>query len=198
MSFGDPNNPYGPPQGQGQGQQPGYGYPQQAPQGVPPQQGYGYPAAPPISPYGPGGYPQGPAKMPGMMTAARVLLFIIGGLQIVVGVIAAIAIGAASSAVDDSDAATGLAGLGFAIVAVLLAFAGLAIFLGVRFSKGGTAIRVITIIYASLMIVGSLGNFAQGEPSGVFGGVISLAISGVILASMIGSQASAWFNRPRY
>ncbi|GAA3492591.1 MULTISPECIES: RDD family protein [Streptomyces] len=71
MSFGDPNNPYGQPQGQPpqppQGQpgygypaqppqeqpgygypqqpqgQPGYGYPQQAPQGVPPQQGYGYP-----------------------------------------------------------------------------------------------------------------------------------------------------------
>ncbi|MFD3518566.1 RDD family protein [Streptomyces sp. NPDC058657] len=62
MSFGDPNNPYGQPQGQPQqppqgqpGQpgygypqqppqgQPAYGYPQQAPQGVPPQQGYGYP-----------------------------------------------------------------------------------------------------------------------------------------------------------
>ncbi|MFC8589711.1 RDD family protein [Streptomyces sp. NPDC057217] len=65
MSFGDPNNPYGQPQGQGQqpgygypqGQQPGYGYPQQAPQGVPPQQGYGYPAAPPVSPYAGGGYP---------------------------------------------------------------------------------------------------------------------------------------------
>ncbi|MDI3385655.1 RDD family protein [Streptomyces sp. B-S-A8] len=61
MSFGDPNNPYGQPPQQPQGQpygypqqpkdQPGYGYgyPQQAPQGVP--QGYGYPAAPP-----PGGY----------------------------------------------------------------------------------------------------------------------------------------------
>jgi uncharacterized RDD family membrane protein YckC len=61
MSFGDPNNPYGapqgPPPGGPQGQQPGYGYPQQqpaqpgygypqAPQGVPPQQGYGYPQAP--------------------------------------------------------------------------------------------------------------------------------------------------------
>ncbi|MET9936049.1 MULTISPECIES: RDD family protein [unclassified Streptomyces] len=65
MSFGDPNNPYGQGQGQGQqpgygypqGQQPGYGYPQQAPQGVPPQQGYGYPAAPPVSPYAGGGYP---------------------------------------------------------------------------------------------------------------------------------------------
>ncbi|ANP48991.1 putative RDD family membrane protein YckC [Streptomyces griseochromogenes] len=55
MSFGTPNNPYGP----GQNPQQGYGYPQQqpgypqAPQGVPPQQGYGYPQQP-----GYPGYPQ--------------------------------------------------------------------------------------------------------------------------------------------
>ncbi|NGO14603.1 RDD family protein [Streptomyces sp. HC44] len=61
MSFGDPNNPYGPPQGQQpgyppqtpQGGQPGYGYPQ-APQGVPPQQGYGSPQQ--------GGYPGYPQQ----------------------------------------------------------------------------------------------------------------------------------------
>lgn len=73
MSFGDPNNPYGPPPqggqqpggqqpGYGAPQEPGYGYPQQAPQGVPqqghPQQGYGYPQAPPVQPYG-GPYPGG-------------------------------------------------------------------------------------------------------------------------------------------
>ncbi|KOT98630.1 RDD domain containing protein [Streptomyces sp. NRRL F-5755] len=95
MSFGDPNNPYGQPQGQpgpyGQppqapyGQQPpappqgqpGYGYPQQAQ----PQPGYGYPqqAPPQQAPYGQPpqvpqqqayGYPQqaayGQGGMPGM------------------------------------------------------------------------------------------------------------------------------------
>ncbi|MFE9255116.1 RDD family protein [Streptomyces sp. NPDC006879] len=61
MSFGDPNNPYGPqePQGQPQGQ-PGYGYPQQAPQGVPPQGGYGYPQQ---------GAPYGGAPAPGTLQA---------------------------------------------------------------------------------------------------------------------------------
>ncbi|MFE5485364.1 hypothetical protein [Streptomyces sp. NPDC056527] len=202
MSFGDPNNPYGQPQGQQpgygqpQGQQPGYGYPQQAPQGVPPQQ-YGYPQAPPVQPYGVGGYPQGPQKMPGLMTAARVIMFVLAGLQIIIGIIAGIGIAAASSAVDDSDAATGLAGLGFAVVALLLAFAGLAIFLAVKFATGGTAIRVITIIYASLMLIGGLGNFASGEATGVPGGIISLALGGIILASMVNKQASEWFNRPR-
>ncbi|GAA2241666.1 hypothetical protein GCM10010145_04650 [Streptomyces ruber] len=59
MSFGDPNNPYGPPQGQQPQQppqppQPGYGY-QQAPQGQP---GYGYPQAPQGAPQQGYGYPQ--------------------------------------------------------------------------------------------------------------------------------------------
>ncbi|AVZ74859.1 hypothetical protein SLUN_24475 [Streptomyces lunaelactis] len=212
MSFGDPNNPYGqqqsgqpgygqpqggqPGYGQPQGQPPGYGYPQQPPQGVP-QQGYGYPQQ--GAPQYPG-YPGNnamPTKMPGLMTAARVLLFIIGGLQVLIGLIAGIGIAAASDAVD-SDTADGLAGLGFILVFILLAFAGLAIFLGVKFSNGGTAIRVTTIVYASLMLVGSLFNFASGESTGVPGGIISLAIGGIILASMVNSQASAWFNRPRY
>ncbi|MFF3317108.1 hypothetical protein ACFYV5_16610 [Streptomyces sp. NPDC003035] len=198
MSFGDPNNPYGQPQGQQPGygqpqgqQQPGYGYPQGQQ-----QPGYGYPQAPPVQPYGAGGYPQGPTKMPGLMTAARVIMFIVAGLQIIIGIIAGIGIAAASEAVD-SDAATGLAGLGFAIVFILLLLAGLAIFLAVKFATGGTAIRVLTIIYASLVILGGLGNFASGEPTGVPGGIISLAIGGIILASMVNSQASAWFNRPR-
>ncbi|MDQ0941293.1 hypothetical protein [Streptomyces sp. V1I1] len=193
MSFGDPNNPYGQPQGQPQ--QPGYGYPQQ---GQPQQPGYGYPQAPPVQPYGAGGFPPAaPTSMPGLMTAARVLLFIIGGLQVLVGIIAGIAIAAASDAVD-SDAASGLAGLGFIMVFILLVFAGLAIFLGVKFSTGGTAIRVITIVYASLMILGSLANFTSGQATGVVGGLVSLAIGGIILAAMVNSQASAWFNRPRY
>jgi uncharacterized RDD family membrane protein YckC len=58
MSFGDPNNPYGPPQGQ---QQP-YGYPQQPQQ---PQQGYGYPQAPGVPPQQGYGYPQAPGGYPG-------------------------------------------------------------------------------------------------------------------------------------
>ncbi|MEU7154941.1 RDD family protein [Streptomyces chrestomyceticus] len=62
MSFGDPNNPYGQPQGQPNpyGQppqapqaQPGYGYPQQAQ----PQPGYGYPQQAPPQPQAPYGQP---------------------------------------------------------------------------------------------------------------------------------------------
>ncbi|MEU5347233.1 MULTISPECIES: hypothetical protein [unclassified Streptomyces] len=212
MSFGDPNNPYGPPQGQQpgyppqppQGQpgyppqgQPGYGYPQGAPQQQP---GYGYPQQP-----GYPGYPGGnqmPVEMPGLMKTARVLLFILSGFQILFGIIAGIAVGAAqdvSNGIGSGDSTDTLAGLGFVLAAFLVGIGALSIFLGVKFKTGGSGIRVTTIVYASLMILGGLGNTVQGAGgSATFGGIISLAIAGIILASMVNSAASAWFNRPRY
>jgi len=211
MSFGDPNNPYGPPQGQQpgyppqppQGQpgyppqgQPGYGYPQGAPQ----QPGYGYPQQPAYP-----GYPGGnhmTMEMPGLMKTARVLLFIMAGLQILFGIIAGIAVGAVqdvSNGVGSGDDTDTLAGLGFLAAAILVGLGALSIFLGVKFKNGGSGIRVTTIVYASLMILGGLLNTVQGAGgSGTFGGLISLAIAGIILASMVNSAASAWFNRPRY
>ncbi|KUL68227.1 hypothetical protein AB0F32_14660 [Streptomyces albidoflavus] len=215
MSFGDPNNPYGPPQGQPQQGQPGgygapqggqpgygapqgqpaYGYPQQG-GGQPGQPGYGYPQQP--------GYPGGPGmkpEMPGLMKTARVLLFIVSGFQILIGLIAGVAIGAAKDVANglETEAANGLIGLGYAIVFILIALAVLSIVLGVKFSTGGSGIRITTIVYASLGILGSLSNLVQGGGgSATFGGIVMLAIYGIILAAMVNSQASAWFNRPRY
>ncbi|GHJ35094.1 hypothetical protein [Streptomyces sp. TS71-3] len=224
MSFGEPNNPYGPPPEQPPGQgyppgppqpqgQPGYGYPQ-APQGQP---GYGYPGAPQGQPGYPNpnqnyqnypgypAYPGGPGmpmEMPGLMKTARVLLFILAGLQILFGLIAGIVIGAlqdASNVVGSGESSSVAAGLGIVLALVLLALGVLSIFLGVKFKTGGGAIRVVTIVYASLMIVGGIGNMVNGaNGSATFGGIISLAIAGIILASMVGGRATAWFNRPRY
>ncbi|MEE1803997.1 hypothetical protein ACIQVO_24465 [Streptomyces sp. NPDC101062] len=205
MSFGDPNNPYGQqgqqpgygqPQGPPPGQQPGYGYPQGQPQQPP---GYGYPS-PPQAPMG-FGYPGGQMEMPGLMKAARVMLFIFAGFQILAGLIIGVAFGLLSDAADSMDSsgagAGALAGIGIGAGVALLAIGALSIFLGVKFATGGTGIRVTTIVYASLALLGGLGNLANGG-SGAFGGIISLACSGVILAAMVNGQASAWFNRPRY
>ncbi|MFJ1999710.1 hypothetical protein [Streptomyces chartreusis] len=205
MSFGDPNNPYGPPpQGQpGYPQQPpqgqpGYGYPQGAPQQPP---GYGYPQGQPAYP----GYPGGnmmPVQMPGLMKTARVLLFILAGFQLLFGLIAGIAVGAAqdlSNGVGSGDDTDTLAGLGFLVAALLVGLGALSIFLGVKFKNGGSGIRITTIVYASLMILGGIVNIVNGaNGSATFGGLISLAIAGIILASMVNGAASAWFNRPRY
>ena len=203
MSFGDPNNPYGPPQGQPQGQQPGY--PPQAPQGPPPQQpGYGYPQGAPGQPAYPGfpGGNQMPIEMPGLMKTARVLLFILAGFQLLFGIIAGVAVGAVqdvSNGVGSGDATDGLAGLGFLLAGLLVALGALSIVLGVKFKNGGSGIRITTIVYSSLMILGGIVNTVNGGGgSGTFGGLISLAIAGIILGSMVNSAASTWFNRPRY
>ncbi|MFE3183854.1 hypothetical protein ACFXKR_23750 [Streptomyces violascens] len=217
MSFGDPNNPYGqqpqqPPQGgnpygQPQGQ-PGYGYPQ-GQQGVP-QQGYGYPQQPGQAPGQPpyGAYPQAPGmpgmpmEMPGLMKTARVLLFILAGLQIIIGLIAGIAVGTlqdVSNGVGSGDKTSGLAGVGILVAILVVALGALSIFLGVKFAKGGNGIRITTIVYASLMLLGGVVNLFGGQGgSATFGGLVSLAMAGIILASMVTSQASAWFSRPRY
>ncbi|MER5259885.1 MULTISPECIES: hypothetical protein [unclassified Streptomyces] len=203
MSYGDPNNPYGPPQGQQPGYpqapqgQPGYGYPQNPPPGQ--QPGYGYPQQPAYPGY-PGGN-QMPMTMPGLMTTARVLIYIISGLQILVAIIAGIAVAAAqdvSNEVGVGDETDGLAGLGFALVAVLIALAVLGIILAVKFSTGGSGVRITTIVYASLIILGGIGNLVSGTSTGVFSAIIGLAIGGIILASMVNAQGAAWFNRPRY
>ncbi|MDX3118560.1 hypothetical protein [Streptomyces scabiei] len=200
MSFGDPNNPYGPPQGQPPGyppqappQQPGYGYPT-APQGQP---GYGYPQAPPV----PHGYGYGvPQEMPGLVKTARVLLFILSGLQILAGIFIGIVGGLMQDASNglgsgsDTGTATGvLVGVGL----LMLALGALSIFLGVKFKTGGGGIRVTTIVYSSLMILGSLVNIVNGAGgSGTFGGLVSLAFGGIILSAMI--SGGSWFSRPRY
>ncbi|WP_330332118.1 hypothetical protein OHS33_22055 [Streptomyces sp. NBC_00536] len=208
MSFGDPNNPYGQQPQAPQGQ-PGYGYPQQAPQGIPPQgqPGYGYPQQGAPAGY-PGGYPGAPMQMPGLLKTSRVLLFIIGGLQIIGGIGMAIG-GAAVTSVSSSSSSSststagGMVGGVLVFIGVLfLAMAALSIFLGVKFAKGGNGIRVTTIVYASISLLGSLANFANigsnGAAPGAFGGIVGLALGGIILASVVGSSGAAWFKRPRF
>ncbi|WP_329380420.1 hypothetical protein OG625_14885 [Streptomyces sp. NBC_01351] len=200
MSFGDPNNPYGQQPQAPQGQ-PGYGYPQQAPQGIPPQGGYAYPqqGAPQGYPAGPGGYQGMPMQMPGLLKTSRVLLFIIGGLQIIGGLF--MGLGAAALSGSDSTGAAGdvVGGVLVIIGLVVLALGGLAIFLGVKFAKGGNGIRITTIIYGGLSVLGSLANFTNTETAGgPAGGVVGLAIGGIILASVVTADGAAWFKRPRY
>ncbi|MEU7600168.1 hypothetical protein AB0B78_13745 [Streptomyces sp. NPDC040724] len=221
MSFGDPHNPYGqqPPQGQ-----PGYGYPQQAPQGIPPQGGYAYPQqAPQAYPGGPVGYPGGPAvEMPGGVKAARVILFVLGGLQtlgaviwLVGGVLFAAIFSSEtnSSTTEDELAVAGI----FVVLGALLsvAFALWAILTGAKLGKGRGGVRASGIIYGSLVtLVGVLSlvsnviavgaaSTSEHTPAGVV--VLSLVMAAIplglglgILVGLAKSNASAYFKRPRY
>ncbi|MFF5446058.1 hypothetical protein [Streptomyces sp. NPDC012888] len=214
MSFGDPNNPYGQPAPQGQ---PGYGYPQQAPQGVPQQPGYGYPqAGMPAYPAGPaGGYPGAPVPMPGGVTAARVILFIQGGLQALVGVLVLLVGGVFAAAASDSSSseAAGLGALagGVAVVGglILIGLSLWPILTAAKMAKGRGGVRVSGIIYgsiqalfaalsilANLVALGEGGTAAGGAVFSIILTLISLGLGIWTIAGLSSSAAGAYFRRP--
>ncbi|MFG2643242.1 hypothetical protein ACGFYP_20020 [Streptomyces sp. NPDC048370] len=190
MSFGEPNNPYGQPQGQ----QPGYGYPQQQGQ----QPGYGYPQAPPIQqPYGAGGYPGAVMEMPGGVKSARVILWILSSLN-VIGALAVIAIsftleselsksGATSAEADAfADLGQGLL-IGVGIFSAIVGALGMV--LAAKFKSGGSGVRVCTIVYGSFMVLFSIFSLPAG--------VISLVLGILIIVFVAKADGAAWFNRQK-
>ncbi|MFC9299535.1 hypothetical protein ACFTWH_34835 [Streptomyces sp. NPDC057011] len=213
MSFGDPNNPYGQqPQGQ-----PGYGYPQQAPQGVPPQGGYAYPQqAPQGYPGGPVGYPGVPAEMPGGVKAARVILFIVGSLQALGGLLALLGGAVFASAFSDSssssasDAGALAGGLIVVIGIIAIALSLWPILTAAKLSKGRGGVRVSGIIYGSLMTLfsglGLIANLVALGSDTVAGAVVFSLLLGLIefglalwvLIGLANSAAGAYFRRPLY
>ncbi|MFI5981361.1 hypothetical protein ACIBEA_10855 [Streptomyces sp. NPDC051555] len=196
MSFGDPNNPYGQQQ-QPQGGQPGYGYPQQAPQGVPPQGGYGYPQG--GAPAYPGGYSGAPQTMPGGVSGARIMLFIIAAFQVIGAAIFILAAAAVDKAKNDptiqadsqfdalKDFPTG-ALYGFAVA--ILIWGIVAIFLGAKFGKGGNAIRITGIVFASITALLGIYPF-------ILIGLVHTILSILIIVFLAKADGAAWFNRPR-
>jgi hypothetical protein len=192
MSFGDPNNPYGQPQQQPPAQ--GYGYPQQTP---PQQPGYGYPTAPPVS-QGYGGYPNAPETMPSTVNAARIMLWVIVGLQ-VIGVllyaIGAIGVSAASDSTEDPALAEALGNIPVGQMVAIAVFAAAwlvyAIMLAVKFKSGGNGVRVAALVFG--IITAILGIFPF-----LLIGLVHLVL-GILIAVFVGNaNGKAWFNRPRY
>jgi hypothetical protein len=182
MSFGDPNNPYGAPQGQPQGQPQGYGQPQQP--------GYGYPAAPPVGAYA----TPAPTTMPGTVSTARVLLWVMVGFQILGTALFAFAAVAVENAGDDpafeqlKDSSTGQL-WGLAVLAV--AWGIWAAVLAAKFGSGGNGLRVTTLVFGILTAIVAVFPFTLA-------GIVHL-IFGILIAVFAGNaNGKAWFNRPRY
>ncbi|WP_411101279.1 hypothetical protein [Streptomyces sp. cmx-4-9] len=207
MSFGDPNNPYGQQPQAPQGGQPGYGYPQQAPQGGQPAYGYPQQGAPAGYPAGPGGFPGGPVEMPGGVKAARIMLYILGGLQVVLALIAMIASAWVADMISGADtSSSGLNGteadqaaaIGVGVMIVLgvliLGFALWAILTAVKLPKGRGGIRVSGIIYGSVTALFSLLSLLTAN---VFA-LISLVLGILIIVFLAKSDASQYFSRPQY
>jgi hypothetical protein len=217
MSFGDPNNPYGPPPQQPPAA-PGYGYPQQSPPppGVPPQQAYGYPQQPAYPGY-PGGNQMLPQSMPGLLVTARVFLYIISAVQILSGLIylyvaafvndVADTTDSYSTSSDDpfselGDIGDAAAGVIAVIAIVMLGLAALSITLGVKFGKGGQGVRITTVVYGALGTIFGLILLFIGLDSGMASAVIFpllwVIFGAVITAAPVVPSGTAWFSRPRY
>ncbi|MFK0254242.1 hypothetical protein [Streptomyces sp. NPDC090445] len=209
MSFGDPNNPYGQqPQGQ-----PGYGYPQQQGGYAYPQQGQqaypGYPA---------GGYPApaGQVPMPGGVKAARVILYVLGILQALFGVLLLLGGAFFASLFADSSSSTAsdagaVAGGFFVIIGIIcIAFALWPILTAAKMAKGrggvrgsGIAFGVVQSLFAGLSVLTNLAALgsADGAPAIVLSmimAVVSLALGIWIIVGLANSAASAYFGRPQY
>ncbi|MFF9027643.1 hypothetical protein [Streptomyces iakyrus] len=194
MSYGDPNNPYGAPQGQQpQQQQPGYGYPQN--QGQAP--GYGYPQAPPVSPYG---GPAAPTTMPGSVGAARVMMWVIVGLQVVGIAIFAFAAAALNAAKDDESLKDNTAfqdlvgdstGVIWGYVVFGLAWLVFAAVLATKFKNGGNGARITILVFAIITAVLGIYPF-------LLVGLVHTVLA-ILVAVFVGNaNGKAWFNRPRY
>ncbi|WP_105972775.1 hypothetical protein [Streptomyces geranii] len=202
MSFGDPNNPYGPPQQQPQQPAPGYGYPQQTP---PQQPGYGYPAAPPLGQQGYGqpgygGYQGGPFSMPGNVKAARVMLFVIAGFQVIGAILFALSAVAIHAAKNDEELQNNVdfqqladysAGALWAFTAIVLGWGIFAIVLGAKFGSGGSGLRITTLVFAIITAVLGIYPF-------IVIGLVHTTLA-VLIAVFVGkSDGAAWFNRSKY
>ncbi|MFI9363742.1 hypothetical protein ACIG5E_22210 [Kitasatospora sp. NPDC053057] len=195
----DPNNPYSQPQA------PGYGYPQQAP---PPAPGYGYPqpAAPAY------GYaPAVPQVMPGLVMTTRVLLFIIGGVQVILAGFCLIAAAVANDAVNKTSTSSDdfISSIGHAAMGILLVIgvvwalaATLSITLGAKFGKGGNGVRITTIVYGSIAslfgLLDLIGGINTKITVNIIIGLIWIAICVIWITAMCVRDGVNWFNRPRY
>ncbi|MER6049456.1 hypothetical protein ABT168_18705 [Streptomyces sp. NPDC001793] len=199
MSYPNPNpNPYGPPPGQ----QPGYGYPQQPPQPQQPQQ----PLAP-YSPYPGGPYVGGPMPaaqmpyptvMPSSVKTARVMLFVLAGLNLIGLVLSVVMLGvfskasheASSSPYADSSAFAVTKGFAIAAIVVIVIFTAAALTLAAQFGNGSNGVRISTIVFGAGTTLLSFASFPLGLIH------TALGITVIVMASK--DESKSWFNRPRH
>jgi hypothetical protein len=161
--YGQPSQPYGQqPYGQQQyGQQP-YGQQQYG------QQQYGQ------QPYGrPGGYG---AAVPGTVTTAAVLLFVLGGFSLL-GALVYLGLGSFS-------------GVLVAIGVVLLVLGGVEIFLGVQLRRLVSYARPASIIVAGIVAILDLIAVVIGG----YLSIVGLAIAGTIVFMLLRPESGQAFN----
>ncbi|MEU8551498.1 hypothetical protein AB0C81_31755 [Streptomyces roseoverticillatus] len=183
MTMPESSNPYGrPQQPQPYGQAQPYAQPQPQPYA---QQPYGQAA--PQGPYAP--YPSAPVavEMPRGVKHARIGLYVLGGLNVLGGVLMLAAAGVKGD-VDGTSAtqlyATGTVALVLSVVAFVVA---------AKFGSGGNGVRITGAVVGGLVLLNALVSLATGQLTGGPG----LAIGALVLVGCLKKEAADWFNRPR-
>ncbi|MGJ3560680.1 hypothetical protein ACR6C2_28470 [Streptomyces sp. INA 01156] len=141
------------------------------------------------------------------MKAARVMLFVLGGFQVLGGLLMMIASAwfaemfedviadDPSISAEDADTVAGIgAGVMILFGVIVLAFAFWAIFTGVKMATGRGGVRVSAIVYASFVTLFSVLNLVTGNPFALF----SLVLGILIIVFCANKNGSYWFNRPTY
>ncbi|MFE1190053.1 hypothetical protein [[Kitasatospora] papulosa] len=202
-----------PDQSQPPGWQPGFGYSHTSPP----------PNHPPQSPVPPGFvHAQGPQHagasigMPQRVRAARITLYLLSGLLIVLALAALALADAAQSSLDSysgssefmppdlGEAESAAAGqMALAVSALLwgIIYAVIALVLAGRFGKGGNALRIGTIVYGAWHCI--VGTFSLGVTANsdfitmIMSSVVELAAGVLLIFFMAQKESVTWFSRPR-
>ncbi|WP_431783207.1 hypothetical protein [Streptomyces chumphonensis] len=210
MSHPSQPNPYGQP--------PPYGYPSVPPQQPPPQHhpapGYqapGYPSAgyPGGYPQYPGGMPPTRTGMPGIVVTARVLLFVAGGLWLLLAMLGVYLMAESSKPYYERPAFGGVSDdlyvVGVVLLCVSLAMGALHITVASMFGRGRTGVRVMAIITAALNTLAAglafVSSVTSDEPVDGFGVLIQvlwLVTAILTLVFLCVRAAGHWFNRPQF
>ncbi|ACV77869.1 hypothetical protein [Nakamurella multipartita] len=173
---GSGNDPYSTPnQPSAAGANP-YEQPSYPPVGQYPGGAQGYPPA--------GAYGAGPTlARPGMVTAAAVLAFVVGGLAILGGLLALFAGSALTGYIG------GLGGLVIVISILILAVGALYIWAGVMALQGKNAkiLTIVAIAASALQLLSMISDFSTSS-------LIGLAISVAIIALLLQPVSKAWFK----
>ncbi|MGK5642652.1 hypothetical protein ACSNOK_30710 [Streptomyces sp. URMC 126] len=194
MSFGQQHNPYGQPP------QAGYGYPQQPgmPYAAYPQGGDPYAGMAPV-----------PAEMPGITKAARIFMWVIAGLHVIVSAWFMVAYAQFKDEVEKHSGETvttrngdtvdvdAIGDIGKGVMAffatLALVFAIIGIILAIRYAKGRNGVRVGSIVYASFAIIsGLLTTVMLGL------GLVTLILAILTIVFCAKRASAEWFQRPRY
>ncbi|MFF7729651.1 hypothetical protein [Streptomyces sp. NPDC008001] len=145
--------------------------------------GYPAPYATPPAPV------QMPAQMPmpSRVKTARTMLFVLGGLQTLGGVLltALAAVGApdGQELTRGQAYATGVVGLVLGVASFVVAS---------RFRSGGNGVRIAAAVIGGLILANALISLAMGKLTGGPG----LALGALVLVNCLAKESAAWFRRP--